>query len=166
MNANRADPTTPFEPDGSALELRQRAQAALLQRGPAVEKAAQPMSPEAMQQALHDLEVHQIELEMQNEELHRTQSQLTVSRELYADLYDRAPVGYCTLNEQGLILQANLTLCDLLGVAHATLVRQVISKFIARADQDIYYLTRNRLIQSGEPQSCELRLLKADGAEV
>jgi len=60
-------------------------------------------------QVLHDLRAHQIELETQNEELRRVQSELEVSRERYFDLYDLAPVGYVTLNEQGSILEANLT---------------------------------------------------------
>jgi PAS domain-containing protein len=99
--------------------------------------------------ALHELRVHQIELEMQNEELRRTQEELEASRERYFDLYDLAPVGYFTLSEQGLILEANLTAAKLLGVARSALVKQPLSRFILPEDQDIHYLHRKALLETG-----------------
>ena len=68
------------------------------------------------QAMLHDLRVHQIELETQNEELRRAHVELDATRARYFDLYDLAPVGYCTLSAKGLILQSNLTAATLLGV--------------------------------------------------
>jgi PAS domain S-box-containing protein len=112
--------------------------------------------------ALHELRVHQIELEMQNEELRRTQEELEVSRTRYFDLYDLAPVGYFTLSEKGLILEANLTAAKLLGVARSALVKQPLSRFILPADQDIHYQHRKQLLATGAPQSWELRLLRKD----
>jgi PAS domain S-box-containing protein len=76
------------------------------------------------------LRVHQIELEMQNEELSRAQEELEASRARYFDLYDLAPVGYFTLSEEGLILEANLTAAKLLGVPRGALVKQPFSSFI------------------------------------
>ena len=96
---------------------------------------------------LHELRVHQIELEMQNEELRRTQAELEASRARYFDLYDLAPVGYFTLSEKGLILEANLTAATLLGVARGDLVKQPLPRFILPEDQDIYYLHRKQLLK-------------------
>ena len=121
------------------------------------------LSPEAVRQLLHELRVHQIELEMQNEELRRAQEALESSKARYFDLYDLAPVGYFTLSEQGLILEANLTAAGLLGVTRSALVKQPISRFILQEDNDIYYLQRKQLFKTGEPQAYELRMLKKDG---
>ncbi|WP_114969102.1 putative bifunctional diguanylate cyclase/phosphodiesterase [Rhodoferax ferrireducens] len=120
-------------------------------------------SPEDAQLMLHALRVHQIELEMQNEELRRVQLELDAARARYFDLYDLAPVGYCTVDEAGLILHANLTASALLGLARSELVKRPISRLIIQADQDIYYLLRKQLLESGEPQSCELRMMAHDG---
>jgi len=122
------------------------------------------VSPERVRQTLHELQVHQIELEMQNEELRRTQEELDVSRARYFDLYDLAPVGYFTLSEQGLILEANLTAAKLFGVPRGTLVKQPLSRFILPGDQDIHYRHRKQLLETGAPQSWELRLLRQDAA--
>ena len=120
--------------------------------------------PRSARRALHELRVHQIELEMQNEELRRTQEELEVSRARYFDLYDLAPVGYFTLSEQGLILEANLTAAKLLGVPRGALVKQPLSRFILPEDQDIHYRHRKQLLATGAPQSWELRLLRKDAA--
>ncbi len=109
---------------------------------------------------LHELEVHQIELEMQNEELRSTQDELAVSHARYFDLYDLAPVGYLTLSEKGLILEANLAAANLLGLERSQFVNQPVTRFIVPDDQDIYYLQRKRLSATLQPQVCELRMLR------
>lgn len=119
---------------------------------------------ETMRQALHDLQVHQIELELQNEELRLTQLQLDKVRQRYFDLYDLAPVGYCTVSEKGLILEANITAATLLGVVRGELVGKRISQFIDKADQDAFYIHRNQLFVTDESQTCDLQLIKGDGA--
>jgi PAS domain S-box-containing protein len=121
-------------------------------------------SPAEAQRLLHELQVHQIELEIQNEELRRAQAEIEAGRARYFDLYDLAPVGYCTVGEKGLVLEANLTAAALLGVNRDALVRQPLTRFILNKDQDLWYLLRKRLFATGEPQECELRLIKPDGA--
>ncbi len=105
------------------------------------------------------LEEQQAELEMQNEELRTSQEELHISQERYFDLYDFAPVGYCTVSEQGLIMEANLTTATLLGLSRNELVRQPISRFIIKEDADIYYLLHKQLGKTGEAQKCELRMV-------
>ncbi|MCX7003410.1 MAG: ATP-binding protein [bacterium] len=111
---------------------------------------------------VHELRVHQIELEMQNEELRQMQAQLNAARARYFDLYDLAPVGYVTLSEPGLILEANFTAATLLGAARGALVKQSLTKFILKEDQIIYYQHRKALFEKRTPQACELRMLKHD----
>ena len=111
-----------------------------------------------------NLRTHQVELEMQNAELLRKQEELNTARARYFDLYDLAPVGYCTVNEKGLIIEANLTLSTLLRLPRGALVNQPFSKLVLREDYDIYYLNHKQLMATGEPQACELRIVKKDGS--
>jgi len=115
----------------------------------------------------HALEVQQIELEMQNEELSQSRVALETSRLRYFDLYDLAPVGYCTLSEAaanpGLILEANLTAATLLGVARGKLVRQAFSRFISSEGADTFHLLRKHLSETGEAAPCELQMVRQDG---
>ncbi len=110
-----------------------------------------------------DLRTHQIELKMQNEELREKQQELEELRSRYFDLYDLAPVGYFTVDETGLILEANLTVSTMLGMERGALVRQPISHFIAPEDQDTYYMHRKHLFGTGAPQTCDLQMQRRDG---
>ena len=111
---------------GKASELRKRAE----------EKNAQSLEnidallPKETQQVLHELRVHQIELEMQNEELRTSHAELETARTRYLNLYDLAPVGYCTVSEDGLILDANLTASVMLDLPRGALVTQYFGRFI------------------------------------
>jgi len=82
------------------------------------------------QRLVHELQVHQIELEMQNEELRKTQAQLEEFSSQYTDLYDFAPVGYVTLDEQGLIWEANFTAASQLGIERARLAKSIFHFFV------------------------------------
>ena len=119
--------------------------------------------PETAETLLHELQVHQIELEMQNEELRESQIALDIVRARYFDLYDLAPIGYLTLNAHGSIQQANLTVANLLGVTRGALLKQPLSKLILKANQDIYYLSHKKLMESGDPQSFDLQIVTSDG---
>ncbi len=143
-----------------AAELRKLAEE-IAQKG--VARLPETISPEDAQRIFHELSIHQIELEMQNEELRRTHAKLDAARARYFDFYNLAPVGYCTISEQGLILEANLYAATLLGVVPGALSRHPVSRFIHKEDQDIYYLFRKKLVKNGEPQACELRMLKENG---
>ena len=147
-------------PDGFA-DLRRRAEEKV--RADEAQTRETP-SPEEAGHLLHELQVHQIELEMQNEELRRAQGELEASRARYFDLYDLAPVGYFTISEQGLVLEANLTGAGLLGVGRSALVKQPLTRFILPEDQDIYYRHRKQLFETGAPQVYDLRVLRADAA--
>jgi PAS domain S-box-containing protein len=146
-----------------AAELRRRAEEMSGETAAQSPENLEALSPEETQQTIHELRVHQIELEMQNEELRRAQTELDAARARYFDLYDLAPVSYCTISEKGLILESNLTAATLLGVARGALVKQPFSRFILKEDQDIYYLHRKQLFETGEPQEFELRMVKIDG---
>lgn len=117
-----------------------------------------PGGADEMQQILHELQVHQIELEIQNEELRYTQESLLAAQARYFDLYDMAPVGYLTLNQQGIILETNLTGARLLGTARSLLRGQPFTHHILPEDQDIYYHFRRLLAKTDSPQQCEVRL--------
>jgi PAS domain S-box-containing protein len=125
-------------------------------------QAQKTLSSKEAGRLLHELQVHQIELEMQNEELRRAQGELEAARARYFDLFDLAPVGYFTLSEQGLILEANLTAAGLLGVERRDLVKKPLTRFILPEDQDIYYRHRKQLFETGTPQVYDLRVLRAD----
>lgn len=123
------------------------------------------LSPNNMQHLIHELRVHQIELEMQNEALYQAQVELETSRDRISDLYDFAPVGYLTLSEAGLIEEVNLTLAGWLGLDRSRVVGHPFSDFVARgSDQDAAYLHYKTLLESGEPQRSEVDLVKADGS--
>ena len=139
--------------------LRERAEE-VTRENAASPESQEPLSPQETRETLHELYVHQIELEMQNEELRRTQVELDSARARYFDLYDLAPVGYCTISENGQIQEANLTAANLLGVARSALVRQTFMKFILTEDQNIYYLHNKLLFETGTPQVYELRMVK------
>lgn len=147
----------------AAAGLRARAEAVLRENASGTLPDAVALTPEAMHKLLYEMQVYQIELELQNEELRKAEAALNASRARYFELYDLAPVGYCTLGENGLILQANLAAATLLDAPRSVLVLQRFSRFIVTEDQDTLYLRRKQLEKTYEAQSFDLRMLKYDG---
>ena len=123
-----ADPQKPH-PDWS--DLRRRAEAKLREET----VTPQRLSEAEAARLIHELRVHQVELEMQNEELRQNQVQLEESRQKYVDLYDFAPLGYLTLDQWGRITEANLTVTTLLGDERRSLLGQYFWVFVAEADR-------------------------------
>ena len=148
---------------GKAGELRRRAETLFQARFADTLEDPGTMTPHRVRNLIHQLQVHQIELEMQNEELRRAQVELGEARARYFDLYNLAPLGYCTLDSEGLILEANLTLANLLGSVRGEVVQQPITRFILAEDQDIYYLHRKQVFQSSAQKGCELRMVRQGG---
>ncbi|MBF0311473.1 MAG: response regulator [Magnetococcales bacterium] len=112
---------------------------------------------------IHELQIHQIELEMQNEALRQIQGQLEQSRDQYRRLFHSAPVGYFILDKNGTILEANETGATLLGLERESLPRRRFHEFIARKDQDTFYHHRKAVPASRDPLRCEVEIIRKDG---
>ena len=145
------------------LALRNRAEAEL--RSNKIEASEQLSSLDATV-LLHELQVHQIELEMQNDELKSAHIELEALHSRYFELYDLAPVGYLTLNEKWQILESNLAAAKLLGVLTKNLTRQPLSHSIFPEDRDIFYHHCALLQNTGLPQTCEVRILVVTGGSI
>jgi len=147
-------------PSAKSNGLRQRAEAKLKDK----KTPAAPLTAAETKRLVHELQVHQIELEMQNEELRAAQAELEASRARYFDLYDMAPIGYLTLGEKGLVREANLAAAALLGVTRSAVVRKPLFRFVAPEDHDVYFRNFHQLCEADSPHVCELRMLRAGAA--
>jgi PAS domain S-box-containing protein len=149
-------------PDGS--ELRRCAEEKLKEMSSRSEELSGE-SHERMATLIHELEVHQIELKMQNDELRRVQGELESTRDRYTHLYDFAPVGYFTVSEKEIIDEVNLTGAAMIGIERNLLIGKPFFRLVYKDDQKIFYKLRKALLETEKPQSCELRLVKKDGHE-
>jgi PAS domain S-box-containing protein len=125
--------------------------------------AGQPQDADrtlTLEETLHELRVHQIELEMQNEELRRAQQTIEASRTSYANLYDFSPVGYLTIDKRGLILKANLTISGMLGVERSLLIKKPFSNYISPEFRNVFREHRRQVLESLKKHTCELMLEK------
>ena len=122
----------------------------------------QNLSDEEVRNLAHELQVHQIELEMQNDELRKSQQALEESRDEYTDLYDFAPVGYVTVGEGKLILEANLRLASMLGRERGFLIKKPLSRFMIRESADKYYLCWRSALETKKHGTCEVAMVKKD----
>ena len=129
---------------------------------------SQMRSPELKEQTpeqhIHELQVHQIELETQAEELRKAQIALEESRDNYLDLYDFAPLGYLTLNDKAQITEVNLNSVTLLGIERSKLLKTPFSKFVAEKDGDEWYRYFKKVLSQEGKQTCTLLFKRGDGS--
>jgi PAS domain S-box-containing protein len=139
--------------------------------GPREERGASRRSPDpgtdrpTSRELLHELQVHQIELEMQNEELREANRRLEEVTRRYQRLYDFAPVGYFTLDPEGKILELNLTAVEILGRPRSEVVARSLFLSLPREDRDILYRHLRSVFRSSKKHACVLRLRSAEGRE-
>jgi PAS domain S-box-containing protein len=141
--------------------LRERAESRLA----STEAAAAQASEAEVRRLLHELQVHQIELELQNEELRSAQVALSLARDRYNDLYDFAPVGYLTLEEDTRILEANFEASKLLGVERSRLIGSRFTRFVSLESVESLHRHQRHVLTSGTKQRCGLLLRRLDGTQ-
>jgi len=149
--AKHNKPRTSDEP----AELRRRAELRLKDRQ---SKKAPNQGDADDQRQLHELEVHQIELEMQNEELLDSRTAMEALLEKYTDLYDFAPVGYLTLDREGIIREANPAGASLLGIARSALINGRFGHFVSAAGRPAFGVFLQKVFESKVRQSCDVAL--------
>ncbi|MCC2546482.1 PAS domain S-box protein [Hymenobacter sp. BT175] len=140
-------------------ELRTRAD----QRRHLVTMSVTNHSPEEVQRMVQELQVHQIELEMQYEELLRAQMEAETVRAQFIDLYEFAPMGYCTVDEQGVIEQLNLAATQLLGTVRQQLVGRQFPLFVEMQSRQGLRAFLLKVLAADTRQSCELTMQRQDG---
>lgn len=137
------------------------------------EKVAKSLLPgggnvlNATEMLMHELLVHKIELETQNEELRRVYAEMEEARDRYVDFYEFAPVSYITINRAGMISAINLTGTALLGTDRAKLINHRFSTFVAHADRDHWHRQFMAMMEHDhfEPQKICLEMMRADGSQ-
>ncbi|MBI5081477.1 MAG: PAS domain S-box protein, partial [Chloroflexi bacterium] len=154
-----ADPSIRF---ASGQALRRQAEAKLSARQKKT-KASPPKKVDTPR-LVHELQVHQIELEMQNEELAHSRAETESLLRQYSDLYDFAPIGYFTLARDDVIRQANLTGARLLGVERGALIKRRFGLFVSPQSRSTYNAFLEKVSKSGRQENCEIALLK-NGSE-
>ena len=134
----------------AAAELRRQAEERLRAK---TAELGPPRTEEDAPRLLHELQVHQIELEMQNAELRRAQESLELSRNKYEELYDFAPVGYFTIDARGLIEGVNLKGAHLLGIERGLLLKTALYQFHrgSGGQKDFFETLRRSLSETGQP---------------
>jgi len=118
-----------------------------------------PWGVEETQRIVHELQVHQIELEMQNKELRQARDEVETALEKYTDLYDFAPVGYITLDCNGIVSAANLTAAGLLGIERSRLLGLCFGQFVVSTDRPAFTTLLDTVFSSQGREVCEVSLL-------
>ena len=122
------------------------------------------LTPDEIRGFVHELEVHRVELELQNQQLAEAHLAAEESKEGYRELYESAPIGYLTLDSEGTIVAANLCASELLRRPRAQLLGEKLSRFIAEGHQDRWHFARRALAESSKRRSLELELSLDDGS--
>ena len=146
-------------PQEKESSLRDRAEA-IAARTPA---AFREVPSEDVRKIIHELQVYQIELEMQNDELRKAQVEIEESRARYVDLYDFSPVGYITLSKTSRVLEANLTAASLLGIARRSLIGLIFTQFMPVEGRDLFLRYKSQVLECEDKLAQELELSRADG---
>jgi len=146
----------------NAVELRRRAEMRLKAQTEHAHLAA-PQTEADTKRLLHEIQVHQLELEMQNAELHEARNSVETLLETYTDLYDFAPVGYFSVDEEGLILEVNLVGAALLGIERSRLINRRLQGFVAPASRTTFPSFFKKVFSGPEKQICEISFLNERG---
>jgi len=148
----------PHQPPEKSAELRHRAEKRLKSQTPEMDS---PYSPAQTQRLLHELQVHQIELEIQNEELRESRAQVEAGLERYTDLYDFAPIGYLTLSINGVIREINLPGARLLGLERSRLMGSRFRTFVSEDNRSIFDSWLKKVFATQAKQICVVSLVRA-----
>lgn len=137
--------------------LREKAEQTVRQT-PVVSEAE---SAQPVHELIHNLHVHQVELEMQNNELRQTQEELSLSRDMYFQLFHQAPVGYVTVDENGMIIQSNQTIANMLGMNISRLDKRPFIQFVHKEDRDLFTSYFQMILKQMNRKNFEIRMCGA-----
>jgi PAS domain S-box-containing protein len=144
--------------------FRRKAEEIIRGKAAARPKISETISPDDMLRLLHEMQVQQVELEIQNEELRLAREDADRMRKQAADLYEFIPVGCIALDHKGRIVNANLSTTTLLGVDRSALIMEPLGRYIAPEFQDSYHLKKQAALDDIGPHVCELQMIKGDGS--
>lgn len=151
------------QPNDKFTALRKRAEEALANGSIPITDTG---SLEDIRTLISELHIHQIELEMQNEELHKSQSQIALERKKYADLYNFAPVAYFSVDNNDVILDLNIAAADLLGHEPRYLIERPITPYLTPDSLQVFIQHRISARELQLPQDCELTIRRRDGSHI
>ncbi len=121
------------------------------------------LTNEKLDRLVREMEIRQVELQLQNEQLRRAEMELNKVAEHYSILYEHAPIGYVTLDQDGKILEGNLTAANMLGIERQALLGSNLSNFITHEDSGAWYLHRRAAFSNKTKLACEIEMRRVDG---
>lgn len=133
-----------------------------------VNQEKKPLQSEYEQEVIkiiHELHVHQVELEMQNVELRRTREELEISRNKFSDLFDFAPIGYFVLDTKGNITEVNLTGANMLGIERSQINKKPFAIFVYNGDKDTFFINRQKVLKTSNDNKFDLKMVRKDKSQ-